>query len=74
MEQVSASEEPDRTPVSLLCALTITVLAVVFYVVVGINDMLGESGRSYQTSPLPMILIGLFRYACAYLAFHTIVF
>ena len=74
MEQVSASEEPDRTPVSLLCALTITLLAVVFYVVVGINDMLGESGRSYQTSALPMVLIGLFRYACAYLAFHTIVF
>ena len=39
MEQVSASEEPDRTPVSLLCALTITVLAVVFYVVVGINEI-----------------------------------
>ena len=50
MERVSAAEGQDRTLLTLLCAMTITVLAVVFYVVVGINDMLGESGRSYQTS------------------------
>mgnify|MGYP006216812705 CR=1 FL=1 len=74
MGDASTSKGQDRTLVTLLCAVTITVLAVVFYVVVGINDMLGDSGRSYQTSAVPMVLIGVFRYACAYLAFHTIVF
>ena len=74
MGAASTSKGQDRTLVTLLCAMTITVLAVVFYVVVGINDMLGDSGRSYQTSAVPMVLIGVFRYACAYLAFHTIVF
>ena len=74
MDTASAAEGQDRTLVTLLCAMTITVLAVVFYVVVGINDMLGDSGRSYQTSAVPMVFIGVFRYACAYLAFHTVVF
>ena len=74
MDTASTAEGQDRTLVTLLCAMTTTVLAVVFYVVVGINDMLGDSGRSYQTSAVPMVFIGVFRYACAYLAFHTVVF
>ena len=74
MEEIVMSEEQDKTLVSLLCALTITALSVAFFFVVGVNDMIGEAGRSYQTSSLPMVFIGVFRYACAYLAFHTIVF
>jgi len=74
MAEVVAPEERDKTLVSLLCALTVTVLSVAFFFLVGINDMIGESGRSFQTSALPMVLIGVFRFACAYLAFHTVVF
>lgn len=74
MEQTSTAEEQDRTLVSLLCALIIAVASVAFFFVFGLSDMIGDSGRSFQTSPLPMVLIGVFRYACAYLAFHTIVF
>ena len=67
-------EEEDKTLVSLLCALTITVLSVAFFFVIGINDMIEDAGWSFQTSALPMVAIGVFRYACAYLAFHTVVF
>ena len=74
MEQASGSKELDRTLVSLLCALFITVLSVVFFFMFELSDMIGDSGRSFQTSALPMALIGVFRYACAYLAFHTVVF
>ena len=65
MEEITMSAEQDKTLVSLLCALTITALSVAFFFVVGVNDMIGEAGRSYQTSSLPMVFIGVFRYACA---------
>ena len=74
MVQTSTPKEQDRTLMSLLCALVITVASVAFFFVVGLNDMIGDSGRSFQTSALPMVFIGVFRYACAYMAFHTIVF
>ena len=74
MEQASTTEGPDRTLVSLLCALTITLLSVAFLFVFELSTMIAESGQSFQTSALPMAIVGVFRYACAYLAFHTVVF
>jgi len=74
MEEIMMPQVQDKTLVSLLCALTVAALSVVFFFVVGVNDMIGEAGRSFQTSALPMVFVGVFRYACAYLAFHTIVF
>ena len=74
MEQATTSEAPDKTLVSLLFAMTVAVMSVGFFFVFGLSDMIGDSGRSFQTSALPMVLIGVFRYGCAYLAFHTVVF
>ena len=74
MEQASTTEGRDRTLVSLACALTVTFLSVAFFFVFELSDMIADSGRSFQTSAVPMALVGVFRYACAYLAFHTVVF
>ncbi len=74
MVQTLTPMEQDRTLISLFCALFITVASVAFFFVFGLSDMIGDSGRSFQTSALPMVIVGVFRYACAYLAFHTIVF
>ncbi|HII27715.1 MAG TPA: hypothetical protein HA353_04780 [Candidatus Poseidonia sp.] len=74
MEQTTTLEAPDKTLVSLLFALTVVVMSVAFFFAFGLNDMIGDSGRSFQTSALPMALVGVFRYGCAYLAFHTVVF
>ena len=74
MEQASTTEGRDRTLVSLACALTVTFLSVAFFFVFELSDMIADSGRSFQTSAAPMALVGVFRYACAYLAFHTVVF
>ena len=74
MAEVAAPQKQDKTRLSLLCALIITVVSVAFFFLVDISHMISDAGQSYQTSALPLALIALFRYACAYLAFHTIVF
>ena len=67
-------QHEDKTVLTLMCASIIVALSVAFFFVFGLKDMTGDSARSYQTSSLPLVLIAVFRYACAYLAFHTIVF
>jgi hypothetical protein len=66
--------EKDRTLASLTCALAVSFASIMFFFVFEIKDLVGESSASFQTSELPLVLIGVFRYGCAYLAFHTIVF
>ena len=63
MEHASTTEGRDRTLVSLLCALTITLLSVAFFFLFDLSDMIADSGRSFQTSALPMAFVGVFRYA-----------
>ena len=50
MEEAHTAEQSDRTLVSLLCALTITLLSVVFFFVFELSDMIADSGRSFQLS------------------------
>ena len=66
--------EKDQTLVSLACALGVSFASIVFFFAFKVNDLVGESSASFQTSEFPMVLVGLFRYGCAYLAFHTVVF
>ena len=64
----------DQTLVSLAFSLAISFVSIVFLFVFDVIDLLGESSASFQTSEFPLVLVGLFRYGCAYLAFHTVVF
>ena len=66
--------ERDQTLVSLACALAVSFASIVFFFAFEVKDLVGESSASFQTSELPLVLVGIFRYGCAYLAFHTIVF
>ena len=74
MTAEATGDKRDQTLVSLACALAVSFASIVFFFAFEVNDLVGESSTSFQTSELPLVLVGLFRYGCAYLAFHTVVF
>jgi len=74
MTAEATGDKRDQTFVSLACALAVSFASIVFFFAFEVNDLVGESSASFQTSALPLVLVGLFRYGCAYLAFHTVVF
>ena len=74
MTAEATGDKRDQTFVSLACALAVSFASIVFFFAFEVNDLVGESSASFQTSELPLVLVGIFRYGCAYLAFHTIVF
>lgn len=74
MTQQAMDAEKDRTIASLTCALVITLVSITFFFAFEVMDLVSDSSASFQSSHFALPIIGVFRFGCAYLAFHTIVF